>query len=171
MSDPAPAFLVNAHNDPVLVKIQGKACFQNCSPLKEFVQQMLDQGRRNIVIDFSGCTGMDSTFLGILAGAGISMMRSEVKGEMILARLSPRNLELVCNLGLNRIVTVDADESVEVSDCKSELKGDTAKSKEAIENARMVLGAHENLVEIDAANKAKFQDVIAFLKNQVDALE
>jgi len=37
-----------------------------------------------------------------------------------------------------------------------------------IENARLVLQAHENLVEVDASNKTKFQDVISFLKSQMD---
>jgi hypothetical protein len=31
-----------------------------------------------------------------------------------------------------------------------------------------VLEAHENLVSVDEANRAKFQDVLAFLKNRVE---
>ena len=34
--------------------------------------------------------------------------------------------------------------------------------------AKNVLNAHENLVKADTENAAKFQDVIAFLKNQVE---
>ncbi len=37
-----------------------------------------------------------------------------------------------------------------------------------LENARMCLEAHENLVEADQANQEKFQDVLVFLKNRVD---
>jgi DNA recombination-dependent growth factor C len=36
-----------------------------------------------------------------------------------------------------------------------------------IENARLVLEAHENLVATDADNATKFQDVLAFLRNQI----
>lgn len=44
----------------------------------------------------------------------------------------------------------------------------TSTDKAEVESARMVLQAHENLVEIDESNRTKFQDVISFLKNQVD---
>ena len=37
-----------------------------------------------------------------------------------------------------------------------------------IENARMVLEAHEHLVSADEANRTKFQDVLAFLRNRVE---
>jgi hypothetical protein len=36
-----------------------------------------------------------------------------------------------------------------------------------LESARSVLAAHENLVAADAANQAKFQDVLSFLKSRV----
>ena len=38
-----------------------------------------------------------------------------------------------------------------------------------VSDAKSVLSAHENLVKADTDNAAKFQDVIAFLKNQVEA--
>jgi hypothetical protein len=37
-----------------------------------------------------------------------------------------------------------------------------------LENARHVLAAHENLIAADESNRAKFQDVLAFLKGRVD---
>jgi hypothetical protein len=37
-----------------------------------------------------------------------------------------------------------------------------------VENARMVLEAHENLVNADESNRSKFQDVLAFLRNRVE---
>jgi len=39
---------------------------------------------------------------------------------------------------------------------------------EEVSDAKKVLAAHENLAEADESNVAKFQDVIAFLKNQVE---
>lgn len=164
-----PNFLVNPYNEPVVVRIIGKATFQNCSPLRDFFNQMAERDKRSFVIDFQKCKGMDSTFLGILAGVGIQMMKLSPPGTVVLSRLGPRNLELVHNLGLHRIMTVDSGDSV------SDANLDDAESFPAtegqlseIENARMVLQAHENLVEIDDSNKTKFQDVISFLKNQVE---
>jgi hypothetical protein len=44
-----------------------------------------------------------------------------------------------------------------------------ARAKSEIESARLVLEAHESLVNADAANAAKFQDVLAFLRNRVES--
>jgi hypothetical protein len=40
--------------------------------------------------------------------------------------------------------------------------------RSALEDARLVLEAHENLVAADPANQGKFQDVMAFLRNRVE---
>ena len=37
-----------------------------------------------------------------------------------------------------------------------------------LESARLVLEAHENLVAVEDSNRAKFQDVLAFLKNRIE---
>ena len=162
-------FLVNPYDDPVVVKVTGKASFLNSSPVKGLFDNLVQQGKSRFIIDFEKCTGMDSTFLGILAGLGIKMMKADPPGSVVLCRLGPRNLELIHNLGLHRLLTVD----------DGELKGEFvglgnleavagAKRLTELENARLVLQAHENLVEIDDSNKTKFQDVISFLKSQME---
>lgn len=168
MSPAETSFQVNPYNEPVVVRILGKATFHNSAPLRDFFDQMMERERRNFVIDFLHCQGMDSTFLGILAGVGIRMMKAEPGGTVVLTRLSPRNLELVQNLGLHRIMTVDSGEGgVDSDSMDGETLATEASRRSEIENARMVLQAHENLVEIDDSNKTKFQDVISYLKNQI----
>ena len=167
-----PQFLVNPYGDPVILQVRGKASFLNSAPVKELFDRLVKkQDRSRFVIDFSKCTGMDSTFLGILAGLGISMMKREPKGSVILCNLGERNLELIENLGLHQLLTVHkgmkSDDELGSESLETLDKGAKPSS---IENARMVLDAHENLVEMDASNKAKFQDVIAFLKNQVEGI-
>lgn len=78
-------FLVNPYNEPLVIKVMGKACFQNSAPINDFFKSMVQQGKRHFVIDFQNCTGMDSTFLGILAGAGIELMKCQPKGQLTLA--------------------------------------------------------------------------------------
>lgn len=168
MAQEEPQFLVNAYDDPVILKITGKASFLNSAPVKDLFDHLVEQGKSRFIIDFQNCSGMDSTFLGILAGLGIRLMKDEPKGTVVLCRLGPRNKELIRNLGLHRILILDEGESA------NELSGEAGleavnpkKPLSEVENARLVLQAHENLVEIDASNKTKFQDVIAFLKNQM----
>lgn len=167
MPDPTkPTFLVDAYADPVVVRIEGRASFANSGSLKDFVAEMIRQGKTRFVIDFAACTSMDSTFLGVLAGAALELRRQTPPGTLTLARVGERNLELIRNLGLHRLSTVDAgDFPLNFKDGGQALDG---KARDEIESARLVLEAHENLVNADAANAAKFQDVLAFLRNRVE---
>jgi hypothetical protein len=74
-------------------------------------------------------------------------------------------LELIRNLGLHRLLTVDMETSGVNSTEFAALTSVPLKGE--LENARMVLAAHENLVAADEANRAKFQDVLSFLKSRV----
>lgn len=162
MSDPQqPTFLVSAYSDPIAVRINGKANYLNCNSFRDFIEQMLSQGRHFFMVDFENCQGMDSTFLGILAGTALELRKQDPPGELNLCRLSERNHELITNLGLHNLLTIaeaDDDSSGEFESLKNE----------EVSDAKNVLKAHENLAEADKENATKFQDVIAFLKNQVE---
>lgn len=162
----SPIYLVDAYSDPVVVRIEGRASFQNSSGLRDFVAEMLRRGKTRFVVDFQNCASMDSTFLGVLAGAGIELRKVAPTGSIVLTRVGARNLELIRNLGLHRLLTVDAgDTRMDFGKCNTALE---AKRCPEIESARLVLEAHENLVAADEANRSKFQDVLSFLKNRVE---
>ena len=161
-----PTFLVDAYADPVLVRIEGRASFANSGGLKDFFTEMTRQGKTRFVVDFQQCASMDSTFLGVLAGAAIELRRKTPPGTLTLTRVGERNLELIRNLGLHRLTTVDAGAFPMNFVVWSQALDNKAKTE--IESARLVLEAHENLISADANNAAKFQDVLAFLRNRVE---
>lgn len=165
MPEEEPVFLVDPESNPVAVKIVGRASFQNVMPLKDFLKESASAGNRCYVFDFSDCTGMDSTVLGVLAGCALDLRKLEPRGSLILSRLSDRNQELVRSLGLHRIATLDlGDQKVETSDVSESL---SPVELDELDSARLCLEAHENLVETSDGNEAKFQDVISYLKNRV----
>lgn len=166
MADPTkPVFLVDAYADPVVVRIEGRASFLNSGGLKDFFAEMIRQGKPRFVVDFRQCASMDSTFLGVLAGAAIELRRRTPPGTLTLARVGERNLELIRNLGLHRLATVD--DGASLPDQPGVTQALTQQARNEIENARLVLEAHENLIATDPDNAAKFQDVLAFLRNQL----
>ena len=87
-----PVYLVNADSDPVIVRIDGRACFQNSACLRDFIAELLRQGKTRFVIDFQNCASMDSTFLGVLAGAALELKKSTPPGSLVLARVGQRNV-------------------------------------------------------------------------------
>jgi anti-sigma B factor antagonist len=161
-----PVYLVDAYPDPVVVRVDGRASFQNSACLRDFITEMLARGKTRFVLDFQHCASMDSTFLGVLAGAAIELRKTAPGGSIVVTRVGQRNLELMRNLGLHRLLTIDAGNfSMSFQGCDTPLE---AKKSSEIESARMVLEAHENLVNADEANRTKFQDVLAFLRNRVE---
>lgn len=168
MSDPQqPSFLVSAYSDPVVVRINGKANYLNCNAFREFIEKMVDDGKAHFVLDFENCKGMDSTFLGILAGTALELRKQTPPGVLLICNLGERNHELVCNLGLQNILTIGEDLPGSIDEADKE--GFSELKNIEVSNAKSVLKAHENLVKANAENAAKFQDVIAFLRNQVEA--
>ncbi len=161
-----PVYLVDAYSEPVVVRIDGRASFQNSGCLRDFISEMLARGKTRFVLDFQHCASMDSTFLGVLAGAAIELRKTVPQGSLVIARVGQRNLELMRNLGLHRLLTIDSGEfPMSFQKCDTPL---AAKSCSEIESARLVLEAHEHLVTADEANRSKFQDVLAFLRNRVE---
>lgn len=165
MADSKPTFLVDAGSDPAAIRIEGRASFQNSASLTDFFSEMIARGQKRFVMDFQGCTSMDSTFLGVLAGVALQLRRQTPPGSLVLCRVGPRNLELVRNLGLHRLLTVDTESCELQFNSVSALPPSPEKGE--VESARLVLGAHENLVAADEANRAKFQDVLSFLKDRI----
>lgn len=161
-----PTFLVDTTSDPVAIRIEGRASFQNSACLNDFFNDLIGRGSLRFVMDFQNCTSMDSTFLGVLAGVALQLRKHVPPGSLVLCRMAPRNLELVRNLGLHRLLTVDT-ETTDVNLNSQAPLACTADSKSELESARLVLSAHENLVVADEANRAKFQDVLTFLKSRV----
>jgi anti-anti-sigma factor len=162
-----PVFLVDAYSDPVVVRLEGRACHTNCACLQDFFAQMIGQAKTRFVMDFRSCTSMDSTFLGVLAGVALELRRKNPPGSLMLCHVGRRNLEILRNLGLHRLLTIDAGE-FPMNFGRSGAPLDCARNPSDLENAHLVLAAHENLVAADSTNEGRFEDVLAFLRNRVE---
>ena len=166
MSDAAkPIFLVDAECDPLLIRIEGRACFQNSACLRDFFATMTARGKRRFVIDFGHCASMDSTFLGVLAGVALDLRGQTPAGSLVLCQVGPRNLELLQNLGLHKLLCVDTTVAHSPDRCSAL---DCQPQHNELENARLALEAHRNLVAADDSNRTRFQDVLAFLQKRVE---
>lgn len=159
-AEESSVFAVDTSGDPVVLRIEGRAGYLNSAPVDRFFRQMAAEGHPRIVVDCGGCTGMDSTFLGILAGAALRVRRVDPAGWIGLSRLSARNRELVENLGLHRLVSVEGE-----APPPRPGRGDQALEEGEVDRALM-LEAHRRLMETDERNASRFEDVIRFLEKR-----
>jgi hypothetical protein len=144
------------------------------------------------VVDLEACTYLDSTFLGILLGLGLKL-REAGNGLLHILNASPRNLELLRNLGLDRLINIDGNSppvtqggssfgggngrtlgtglgsrSVNLNGVKDEhLEEMPCPVPTRAEAAPTILEAHENLMEFDPRNVPKFKDVVEFLREDL----
>lgn len=156
-------YRVNTAGDPVILKINGYANYLNCKPVAQFFDSIVKQGKVHFVIDFSQCKAMDSTFLGIIAGLALSLLKRDPPGSLELVHLKGRNLEVVQHLGLDRIATVKEQEAhidLKTQQILEPKPSDPSRSA----TTHQILEAHEALIQADERNREQFQDVIAFLK-------
>tara|TARA_Y200000002_G_scaffold153474_1_gene126892 strand:- start:9187 stop:9690 length:504 start_codon:yes stop_codon:yes gene_type:complete len=163
-SSKQPTFIVSAYSEPVFIRIHGKANYLNCNNFREFMENMLRAKKQRFAIDFTHCTGMDSTFLGILAGVALDLREQSQPGTLLVCSLSERNRELICNLGLQALLSIDTQIALTEQDGQ-----ETPLENTEVSSARRVLEAHQNLIQANSQNAAKFQDVVAFLKNQLSS--
>ena len=160
------------------VKIVGRGSFQNAGCLKSFYTQVLRNGVDRFVIDLDACTYLDSTFLGTLLGLGLKL-KDAGKGLLHILNASPRNLELLHNLGLDRLFVIggQAQSNGHANGSNGSLPPaalDSQQLKEIhchsltrIEAGPNILEAHEALMEFDPRNVPKFKDVVEFLREDL----
>ncbi|MCS7048354.1 MAG: STAS domain-containing protein [Verrucomicrobiae bacterium] len=161
--------------DEVWVRVVGRGTFQNSQPLRRFTLDRMQHGYRRFTVDVGDCTGMDSTFLGVLAGVGLRLRQDgRTDARVRLVRVGQRNLELLQTLGLDRLLVVVQEtpdepagglqwEWLPDSDIES-----LSKPLDKDETTDLMLSAHDNLIQADQRNAPRFQTVTKFLRDSLE---
>ena len=144
----------------VWVRVEGRGTFQNSTGLKEFATEMMKRDHKEFVIDLKNCELMDSTFMGTLAGIA---MRLGSAGKLHVVHPNARCRQVLKNLGLDRVVSVDDDAPV---GAPGEPLRDAEGNPPREAKRETIIEAHENLVAADPANAVRFKDVIDFHKHK-----
>jgi anti-sigma B factor antagonist len=159
-----PSILVGTSDRTVCVRVEGKGSFLNSTGLKEFAKEMTNRGYRDFVIDLKNCPVMDSTFMGTLAGVALRL-RELGQGQIRVVNLNERNFDLLGNLGLDQLFTIDGDNGDAGAAAPKQPLPSGPVDKNA--QAQTMLDAHTELVEANPQNAAKFKDVIEYLKQDL----
>lgn len=152
------------------IRCEGKGSFLNSPLLKKWADGEIDDGVSCVVVDLIACTGMDSTFMGTLAGLAMRLMKVP-DGALQIAESGERNRSSLEGLGLDALMAIEPAEAVwrgKVDHVRSNLKPcDLSQGKAA--DAPQVLEAHKKLCEADDRNAEKFGTVLEFLEAEVNA--
>ncbi len=155
--------LISSNDGIYSIRVIGRATFECAPPIRALAKSLESILFRKIDVDLAACTGMDSTFMGILAMLGLRAKK--IDAVMTIFNAGDLNKSLLFGLGLKKLfhfsegdVALDAQTSA--SGC------DTDK----IENAQTVLEAHKTLMDVDEENVSKFEKVVDFVQKDLDKL-
>jgi anti-sigma B factor antagonist len=158
---PGSKILVSYADRIVWVRVEGKGSSTNSTALRKFAKEMIQRGAREFIVDLGNCQGMDSTFMGTLAG--ISFWLSELaEGSLSVVNVNERNAESLSNLGLDHLFNVRVSGLGKDGQILPIPPDETRTTR-----AQTILEAHEALVRSAPENFSKFKDVIQFLEEEL----
>ncbi|MFH0909879.1 MAG: STAS domain-containing protein [bacterium] len=171
IKQPEDKVWVAIHKDMALIRVEGRGSFKVSTSLKQFGNAAVDAGCHRVILDMSPCIGMDSTFMGVLAGLA-SRIKQQRGGDVVMLNLASRTRGLVATLGLDQIIPsyqVDAtpEEFQPIMAMTHEMSVLQAKNNSKVATAKTMLEAHENLVKLTPENVPRFKDVLAFLREDL----
>ena len=147
----------------VRIRVEGKGTFQCSPPLRDFCRKMIEEGRREFIVDLKGCPAMDSTFMGTLAGIA-TRVNDAGGGDVWVVNRNERNTELLAGLGIDAMFS-EKPLPAAPNGAKVEALAATA-DKAAIREA--MHEAHVICISVNPENEEKFKDVVETLKDSAD---
>lgn len=148
------------------IRIEGKGSFLQSPALKECAEKRQSEGERCFVIDLERCQGMDSTFMGYLAGLASRLRRQG--GGVAIAAAGPRNRQSLEDLGLDCLLAIepeDADWKDDESRYRDGLQPFGGKRVPPMsDHAKHVLESHRYLASTSEDNARRFEKVIEVME-------
>jgi anti-anti-sigma regulatory factor len=152
------------------IRCEGKGSFLNSPLLKAFGVERIAAGERCLVVDLEACTGMDSTFMGTLAGLA-TRLSAQDGGILQIADAGDRNRHSLEDLGLDFLIQIDPETAVwrgQVETIRTQLKSsNSAAPQDNLQKAIHVLEAHQVLSATNEKNQRSFSTVVTLLESEV----
>lgn len=147
----------------------------NSPALKALADKYLENGGKHIVVDLEVCPGVDSTFMGTLAGLARKCLAAG--GCIQIASPTPRTRDAMESLGLDMLIDIDpadADWAADIEERRAVLAQDTDAGVEEehrdmseIDRTRHVLEAHNTLRSMSKKNDETFGYVCETLEEDL----
>jgi anti-anti-sigma factor len=152
----------------VFVKVIGRGSFKISATLKQFLTNIPAKHNADlIVLDLADCIGMDSTFMGVLAGLSGRIKQNGQRLELI--NLSQKNAKLLNTLGVDQVIAhYSHSHGHQVPESATETLPTRDASKKDL--AETALDAHKDLVKLSEENRPRFKRVIEYLEADVSRL-
>jgi len=160
--------LVGNFDNSSWIRCEGKGSFCNSPQMKQWAENQVAKGIHTIVIDLEECTGMDSTFMGTMAGIAMRLAKLP-DGVLQVTGASDKSRSSLEDLGLSMLLEIepaDADWQQNISSIRQSLQ--ICQDHTNVDNTQHVLDAHKTLCEADDSNDEKFSTVLDVLEAELE---
>lgn len=148
--------------DCLWVRCSSRGSFINSPTLKSIAERYLQEGGSRIVVDMELCPGVDSTFMGTLAGIARTCLAAG--GAVEIASPSARTQAAMESLGLDMLIAINPPEAAwqaELEQRRAALTEHTAQAAAEAplteaDRTRHVLEAHNTLRSMNKQNDETF---------------
>ncbi len=165
MKSPNP-ILASEFETVFWVRPEGRGTFRESAVVLKAIEGARENGGNHFVVDLEKCLGMDSTFMGMLAGLGIRF-RKEGRGRLSVIGTTEKTRSSLEELGVQHVVDLEPSEvswAGRLDEFRAGLKLLEGTGVEADQGH--VLKCHEDLCEADPDNLPKFKTVLGMLGSQ-----
>lgn len=172
MSD--PSLTHHVFSDCLWLRCSARGSFVNSPALKTLAEQYLAEGGNTVIVDLELCPGVDSTFMGTLAGLARRCMA--LGGSLQVASPTARAREAMESLGLDMLMEIDPPAAFWTADIAARRAALTA-AEEALptdaapmtelERTKHVLEAHNTLRAMNRQNDETFGYVCETLEEDL----
>ena len=168
MPTSANEILVSVADRTAFFRLRGRATAAESTAFKTATEGLRTQGVTSFVLDLTECASMDSTFIGVLAGLSRRLRRDSPTSE----RIELVNLVPVVRRQLDDLFVLD---QFALTECKLTPgapyeRVQTGPTNKA-ELCRVMLDAHQTLMDLNQANVPKFKQVAEFLEQDLQKLD
>lgn len=136
--------------------------------MKQWAETHVAAGRHRVVVDLELCTGMDSTFMGTMAGIAMRLAKLP-DGVLQVTGASDKNRNSLEDLGLSMLLEIEPEEADwqnNIASIRNSLN--EASETGAVDSTQHVLDAHKLLCEADESNDEKFSTVLDVLEAELE---
>lgn len=172
------SLIFHEFEDCLWIRCNGRGCFINSPSLKGIADKYMDAGGTHVVVDLEICPGVDSTFMGTLAGIARRCLGGG--GTVEVAGATARTRAAMESLGLDMLLDIDPPTASWQADIEqrrarlpqqTEATADGGGSLSEKERTRHVLEAHQALRSMSEKNDEVFGYVCETLQEDLQRHE
>lgn len=153
-------------NDITFLKMVGNLKYTSSSGFDHFVDGLMERGFRNVLLDLSEATYIDSTNLGLIAKIA-GRARSNPDVHVTILSTNEDINEILKSVHFEKLFTI-VEEYPDDHDLQ-EMPDQEIPDKERgrREDLKMLLEAHRALMDVHENNRPQFKDVVELLESEL----